>query len=77
MVVTEVKGTVAKLRKSRYFKRLSKWVHFKSLLKQLDRSGLLDIVRQVIPQTRASDRERMFTEQNCLRRWRNDEATVS
>ena len=76
MDATKVKGTVTKLRKSRYFKRLSKYVRFKSLLKQLDESGLLDIVRQVVSQTRASDRKRTLTEQNRLRRWRNNEATV-
>ena len=68
MVVTKVKVTVTKLTKSRYFKRLSKYVRFKSLLKQLDGSSLLDIVRQVVPQTRISDHERTFTEQNCHRR---------
>ena len=49
---------------------------FKYLLKQFDESSILDIVWQVVPQTRASDHEGTFTEQNCLRRWRNDEATV-
>ena len=55
MVATKVKGTVTKLRKSRsrFRQRLSKWVRFKSLLKQLNGSSLLDIVRQVVPQTRA------------------------
>ena len=66
MVATKVKGTVTKLRKSRYFKRLSKFVSFKSLLGHLDGSSLLDIVRQVVSQTRDSDRKRTFTEQTVL-----------
>ena len=73
--VPKVKGSLTKLRKSRYFKRLSKWMRFKSLLKQLNGSSILDIVRQVVPQTRVSDRERTFSEQNRVRRGRNDKAT--
>ena len=45
-------------KKSRYFERLTKYERFKYLLKQLDGSSLLDIVRQVVPQTRISDHER-------------------
>ena len=45
-------------KKSRYFERLTKYERFKYLLKQLDGSSLLDIVRQVVPQTRTSDHEK-------------------
>ena len=76
MVVTKVKGIVTKVTKIQYFKTLSKYLGFKSLLEQLDGYGLLDVVRQVVPQTRASDCKRTFANQNCLRRWRNDEVTV-
>ena len=54
----KVEGTVTKLRKSRYLERMTKYERFKYLLKQLDGSSLLDIVRQVVSQTMASDRER-------------------
>ena len=54
----KVEGTVTKLRRSRYFERLTKYERFKYLLKQLDGSSLLEIVQQMVPQTRASDRER-------------------
>ena len=62
----KVEGIVTKLRKSRYFERLTKYKPFKYVLKQLDGSSLLDIVRQVVLQTRASDRERTVCVCVCL-----------
>ena len=62
----KVEGTVTNLRKSWYFERLTKNGRFKYLLKQLDGSSLLDIVRQVVPSTRASDRERTLCVCVCV-----------
>ena len=48
------------IKKSRYFERLTKYDRFKYLLKQLDESNLLNIVRQVVPQTLTSYHERIL-----------------
>ena len=61
----KVEGTVTKLRKSRYFERLTKYDRFKYLLKELDGSSLIDSVRQVVPQTLASYHERTL----CVCGW--------
>ena len=51
-------GALIQILKSRYFERLTKYECFMYLLKQLDGSSLLNIVRQMLPLTRTSDRER-------------------
>ena len=50
-----------------YFERLTKYERFKYLLKQLDGSGLLDIIRQVVSQTLASYHERTLCVCGCKR----------
>ena len=44
-----------------------KTTRFKYLLKQLDGSGLLDIIRQVVPQTLTSYHERTHCVRGCTR----------
>ena len=57
--INQIKSkAVLQIKKSRYFERLTKYERFKYLLKQLDGSSLLDIVRQMASLTRTSDRER-------------------
>ena len=59
-------GHCYKFKKSRYFERLTKYERFMYLLKQLDGSSLLDIVRQMLPLTRTSDRERTLCVCVCV-----------
>ena len=62
----KIKGTLNKLRKRLYFDRLTKYERFMYLLKQVDGSSLLDIVRQVVPQTPATDSERTLCVCVCV-----------
>ena len=65
--INQIKSrALLQIMKKPIFERLTKYECFKYLLKQLDGSSLLDIVRQMPKLTRTSDRERTLCVCVCV-----------
>ena len=66
--INQIKSrALLQIKKKPVFRKIDQIWAFKYLLKQLDESSLLDIVRQVVPHTRASDHKLCVCLCGCVR----------